>query len=172
MKCNRCGPELLLSVIILTVVRFNRVFSASSHDTVLGSSFVDGIDMSKYRHYEDLLKLAESLKSQHPNLVDYYSIGKSVKNRDLLVIKISENVRHRDETEPMFKFVANMHGDETVGRELMVFLAQYLVNSYVKHDARVVRLVNKTEIHLMPSMNPDGFEIAKVSILESEQKHL
>lgn len=126
---------------------------------------VDGIDMSKYHHYDDLLRLAETLKVQYPHLVDHYSVGKSVQGRELLVLRISENVAERRLTEPMFKFVANIHGDETVGRALMVFLAQYLVAQYGSNP-RVTRLLNQTEIHLMPSMNPDGFELAKVSLVK------
>lgn len=53
----------------------------------------------------------------------------------------------------MFKFVANMHGDETIGRQLMIYLAEYLVNNYGKVPA-VTQLVDSTDIYLMPSMNP------------------
>ncbi|XP_045606804.2 carboxypeptidase D isoform X1 [Procambarus clarkii] len=140
---------------------------ASSHDTTnIAGSVVDGIDMSKYHHYDDLVELLKSLKAQHPHLVDYYSVGKSSQGRELLVIKISENVQERGETEPMFKYVANMHGDETVGRALMVALARYLVQGYGDHNPRVTALLNTTEVHLMPSMNPDGFEMAKEGMCE------
>ena len=84
--------------------------------------------------------------------------------RDLLVIKVSENVHNRSIGEPMVKYVANMHGDETVGRQLVVYLAQYLAAKYGT-DEEVTKLLNSTEIHLMPSMNPDGFEAAKVSFI-------
>ena len=50
-----------------------------------------------------------------------------------------------------------MHGDESVGREMILALAQYLVTNYGL-DARVTELLDNTEIHLVPSMNPDGFE--------------
>ncbi|XP_071532744.1 carboxypeptidase D-like [Panulirus ornatus] len=152
---------LLVSLSFVTLISGNSTLSSSHVKEDVNATFLDNLDTSKYHHYEDIVTLAKSLKEQHPHLVDFYSIGQSVQSRDLLVIKISENVQERGHMEPMFKYVANMHGDETVGRELMVYLTHYLINSYVNNDPRVVRLLNNTEIHLMPSMNPDGFEMAK-----------
>lgn len=117
--------------------------------------------LPKYTHYEELKNLLNSLAKTYPDLAKVHSIGKSVEGRDLLVLEISENVRHRDLGEPMVKYVANMHGDEAVGRELLIYLAQYLLNNYGK-DRRVSKLVNRTDIFLMPSMNPDGFEKSEV----------
>ncbi|KAL1110330.1 hypothetical protein AAG570_007863 [Ranatra chinensis] len=57
------------------------------------------------------------------------------------------------------KFVANMHGNEVVGRETMILLIQYLCQNYGL-DERVTRIVKSTRIHIMPSMNPDGYEIS------------
>ncbi|MCL4143131.1 UNVERIFIED_CONTAM: hypothetical protein GTU68_012120, partial [Idotea baltica] len=126
--------------------------------------------MNKYLHQDELLTLFTNLTNEYPNLVQYYSIGKSVQGRDLLVLKISNNVTERALTEPMFKYVANMHGDEAVGRELLIFLAQYLTTSYLKHD-RVTKLLDTTEIHLMPSMNPDGFELSREGVCDDRLIH-
>lgn len=114
-----------------------------------------------YTHYDELRQLFIKLAEHFPTLAKVHSIGKSVEGRDLLVLEISENVGERKLGEPMVKYVANMHGDESVGRELMVFLAKYLLFNYGK-DQRVTRLVNNTDIFIMPSLNPDGFEKSKV----------
>lgn len=115
----------------------------------------------KYTKYDDLVELFDNLEKSYPNLAKSYSIGKSVEDRQLLVLQISEDVKQVHPERPAFKYVANMHGDESVGRELVIYLAQYLLLNYGTDD-RITKLVNTTDIHLMPSLNPDGFEASKV----------
>ena len=57
--------------------------------------------------------------------------------------------------KPMLKLIANMHGNEVVGRQLMLALAAYLLENF-HTDQRVRDIVSNTDIHLMPSLNPDG----------------
>ena len=45
----------------------------------------------------------------------------------------------------MVKYVANIHGDEAVTRELLLALAQHLVWNYGTNQ-RVTQLLNNTEV--------------------------
>lgn len=95
------------------------------------------------------------LQQQHPEICQVEQIGTSIQGRPIYAIKISDNPTE-DETEPEVKYIANMHGDEIVGRELMILLIEELLTKYKSNDPVVTKLINNTEIFIVPSMNPDG----------------
>lgn len=47
-----------------------------------------------------------------------------------------------------------------LGRELLLLLMQYLCREYRDGNPRVRSLVQDTRIHLVPALNPDGYEVA------------
>lgn len=63
-----------------------------------------------------------------------------------------------------------MHGNEVLGRELLLNLMQYLCQEYKRGDQRIVHLVKETRIHLLPSLNPDGYEMASKKVLSGSFK--
>ena len=111
--------------------------------------------MRSYHNYDELTDFLEGINNQYPDITSLLSIGQSVEGRELWVLEVSDNPG-LNELEPEFKYVANMHGDETVGRELSLFLIEWLVEGYGSNQ-RATDLVNNTSIFIMPSMNPDGF---------------
>ena len=110
----------------------------------------------EYHNYNELTDFLNNIANQYPGITSLNSIGQSVQGRELWVMEISDNPGI-NEIEPEFKYIANMHGDETVGRELSLYLIEWLVSNY-EINPRATDLINNTDIYIMPSMNPDGFE--------------
>ena len=127
------------------------------------STLVNEVQLTKYHTHEEFKALFDDLEKQYPFIAKTGVIGKSVQGRDLIYIQITSNVTAvRPVGHPMFKYVGNMHGNEVVGRELLVAFAQHLVLNYGKNE-EITNLVESTDIYILPSLNPDGFAKAKVS---------
>lgn len=110
-----------------------------------------------YHHDHDALyDLMRNYSIQFPSITRLYSIGISVEGRRLWAIEISDNPGVHELGEPEFKYVANMHGNEVTGRETLLYLMQYLCDLYATNE-EVRELVDSTRIHLLPTMNPDGY---------------
>ena len=117
------------------------------------------INKSVFADYPTHAQITAKLQAaavRNPSIMKLISIGKSVGGKDLLVMKISDNV-NVDEVEPEFKYISSMHGDEITGREMTVSLIEEMVAKYGS-DRDITDLINNTEIYIMPSMNPDGSE--------------
>ncbi|ONK80830.1 uncharacterized protein A4U43_C01F22240 [Asparagus officinalis] len=112
-----------------------------------------------YMSNSELEKAIEEFGKRCAHISRVYSIGKSVKGFPLLVIEISDKPG-KDEAEPAFKFIGNVHGDEPVGRELLILLANWLCNNYMK-DSLATLIIKNVHLHILPTMNPDGFALRR-----------
>gem|GEM_PF-833300 len=107
-----------------------------------------------YHNYTALTALLQSWVATYPSICRMYSAGLSVQGRELWVLKITDNP-DENEDEPEIKYVATMHGNEALGTEMLLSLAEDLLMDYGT-DTRLTTLVNGMEIHLLFMMNPDG----------------
>ncbi|XP_075157374.1 carboxypeptidase D isoform X5 [Haematobia irritans] len=121
-----------------------------------------------YHNHEELTRFLRATSARYPNLTALYSIGKSIQGRELWVLVVSASPYEHMLGKPDVKYVGNIHGNEPVGRELLLHLIQYLVSSY-ETDQYVKWLLDNTRIHIMPSMNPDGFAVSKEGTCDGGQ---
>lgn len=107
-----------------------------------------------YPTYDAYLDIMNQFATDYPDLCDTLSIGQSEEGRELMMVRISDNINMR-EAEPQFLYTGTMHGDELVGYILLLRLADYLLSNYGS-DPEITELVNNTEIWINPLANPDG----------------
>jgi len=112
------------------------------------------VDWNDYPTYTEYVNKMNYFVSTYPNICSLESIGNSVNGRQLLMLKISDNV-NSNEAEPEFMYTSSMHGDELAGFPLMIRLANYLLSNYGS-DSEVNGIVNNTVIYINPLANPDG----------------
>ena len=62
-----------------------------------------------------------------------------------------------------------MHGNEVVGREMLLKLMVLMCEQYGK-DEEITKLVDSGRFHILPSMNPDGYEKAANQVSHGEIK--
>merc|ERR1711893_63806 len=115
----------------------------------------------KHHNNTELAAILQQVHNQCPDISRLYTLSEpSVQGVPLYVLEFSDNPGHHELTEPEMKYVANMHGNEVLGRELVLHLADHICKSYLAGDKEMITLVHSTRIHLLPSMNPDGWKIA------------
>ena len=147
-----------LIVVIILFYSLNRSTVCEARATRSSPDEVESYN--KYYNYENLTLLLKSLFARYSHIANLSSVGQSVQGRELWVMRITKEPTSDGPGKPKFKYVGNMHGDETVSRQVLVYLVEYLLTRYGE-DPRVTDLVNSTDIYVMPSMNPDGFEKSK-----------
>lgn len=109
--------------------------------------------------------ICRATSARYPNLTALYSIGKSVEGRDLWVLVLSASPYEHMIGKPDVKYIGNIHGNEPVGKEMLLHMIQYMVTSY-SADPYIRWLLDNTRIHILPSLNPDGYAKSKEGVCD------
>lgn len=110
----------------------------------------------EYHSYNELEADLKALQAKYPQLARVYTIGRSLEGRNINALKISDNVS-ADEEEAEVLFLGCHHAREWISVEVPYLLGKYLVENYAS-DAEVRKLVNQSEVWIVPLVNPDGLE--------------
>ncbi len=101
---------------------------------------------------QDLMVLADT----YPDLARVMDIGDSLEGRNIYALRISDNA-WAEENEAAVIFLGCHHAREWISVEVPYLLGKYLVENY-SIDSEVKRLVDNSEIWIIPMVNPDGLE--------------
>jgi carboxypeptidase T len=109
-----------------------------------------------YHTYAELEAVLDATVASYPQIARKFSIGKSYHGRQIWGLKISDNVE-RDEDEPEVLFDSLVHARERLTVEMSIYLIRLLTEKHGVNE-RITRIVDTTEIYLLPMVNPDGGE--------------
>lgn len=111
---------------------------------------------SRYHNYAEMTAAIDARVAANPSIMSKRVIGKTYQGRDIVAIKISDNVA-TDEAEPEVLFTAHQHAREHLTVEMALYLLREFAEGYGS-DPRITRAVNDRELWVIPDMNPDGGE--------------
>jgi len=112
-------------------------------------NWIDG----EYHDYYGTTKMLDDFNTRYPDLVDVFSIGKSVKKKDIWCIKITNENYNYDKYSCLID--GCIHGNEWEAGEACLYLADFLLINYDNNDT-VKNILNTSEIYIVPLFNPDG----------------
>ncbi len=113
-----------------------------------------GADFGRFHSYQEIVDTFNIIAQNNPNLVRLDTIGRSVQNRVLLAMKITDNAQI-DEHEPRILWDGTTHGNENIGSEVCLYLVRHIMRNYGV-DPVITNMVNTREIWVIPIVNPDG----------------
>jgi hypothetical protein len=109
-----------------------------------------------YHNFAELQTEVNAIVAKYPAIASRTVIGKSYEGRDIVAVKISDNVG-TDEAEPEVLYDAMHHAREHLTTEMAVYLLHLYLDNYAS-DTRIKSIVNSREIWIIPQVNPDGSE--------------
>jgi hypothetical protein len=107
-----------------------------------------------YHTYDSMVAEMQQIAADHPLIVRLFNLGRSVENRDLLAMRVTDNP-DIEEAEAEVQILGNTHGNEKIGTEVALYMLNYLTDNYASNPT-VRSLVNSREIWVFPMPNPDG----------------
>jgi carboxypeptidase T len=115
--------------------------------------------MAGYYTYQELLDILAKMKALYPNLISDrkdVSTIKTIENRAIQWVKISDNPNQSESSEPQILYTAVHHAREPNGMSALIFYMWYLLEHY-DTDPQIKYLLDNTELCFIPCVNPDGY---------------
>jgi len=145
-----------INILCLSIFVFNSSCLSFSFALDVNKSHVAYFDLDAYADYEVITRVLNQISTDYPHLTSLRDAGQSINGRNLWYMKIGSGPVERPGI-PKVKLVGNVHGNEAVGRQLLLYTIEELVTGHGK-NSYITSLIENVDVYIMPSANPDGFE--------------
>jgi len=105
-----------------------------------------------YDSYDEIVRKLTEIQRVNSDIITLEVIGESVEHRSILAMRISGKSKRRAKV----LFTGGIHGNEKIGVSMVLRLIEILVQGY-GHDRRIRNLIDRSDIYLIPLINPDGY---------------
>ena len=110
----------------------------------------------EYHDYYATTDFLHDLLVEYPDIVNVFSIGKSVLGKELWCIRITNEKIIGEKLSCLID--GCIHGCEWEAGEACLYLSEYLVTNFDRNET-IANILNTTEIYLVPLVNPDGRQV-------------
>jgi hypothetical protein len=116
------------------------------------------IDWNRYYNSTETATILRELARRYPRLTELYSIGKSYKGTDLLVIEVTGEASGKAAEKPALYLDGGMHAGELTGSAVALYTLAHLLQNYGK-DPKITALLDNHAFYIRPLFNPDGVDV-------------
>ena len=99
-----------------------------------GVARVGAADYTRYHNYEELTAALRELAKTHANLARLVEVAKTREGRSVWAIEIGNPAGTPLAERPALLIAANLEGDQVIGSELALFVAEALLTGYATNS--------------------------------------
>jgi hypothetical protein len=112
-----------------------------------------------YRTLADYEAGLRDLAAANPTIVKLFALGRrSLEGREIIGVEISDGVASKTDGKPVFLLMGLHHAREWPSGEHSIEFAIDLVKGYRTGNSRIVDLLKRARVLVIPVVNVDGFE--------------
>jgi len=117
------------------------------------------IDWNRYYNVAETHQILAELARRFPGLTRLYSIGKSHKGADLMVIEVTNEATGPAADKPAIYLDGGIHAGELTGSAVALYVLNLLLRNHGQ-DPAVTRILDTRAFYIRPKFNPDGSDLA------------
>lgn len=119
------------------------------------------VNWNRYYTSGETNAILEAYGRRFPHLTKLYSIGRSFRGADLMLIEVTNQATGAAEHKPALYLDGGIHAGELTGSAVALYVLGHLLDNY-DTDPRITHLLDTRTIYVRPKFNPDGADLALI----------